>query len=129
MAPPRGPKKSQLGAKAQVEKLVQESKAKNKNKGGIQPYGPAKPKKLLPRPPKTFHRPNAPNINVQLPNPLAYQQGDSKALTIRVKAEPVAPLTSTITSPVHVQASKKNIPVWLPDSKPFPFMDLPGEYV
>lgn len=110
MAPPKGRKKSQLSAKAQ-----------------LQPYGPARPKKLPPKLPKTFQRLNAPDIHVQLPNPLAYKQGDNKALTIRVKAEPIAPLAATVTSLVHVQAGKKNVPVWLPDSKPFPFMDLPGE--
>lgn len=132
---PKGPKKSQVGAKVHIERLIQASQDdKNKTyKGKVTPYGPARPRQIEAKsaPKKVYERYGAPDISVQLPNPLAYPQarGKGNALIIRIKAEPIAPLTesSGSSSPLHVQAGRKNVPVWLPDTKPFPFMDLPGE--
>ena len=135
MAPHKGPKKSQVGTKIQIERMIQASQdEKNKSRNAkVKPYGPARPGKFQANPPpkKVYERYGAPNINVQLPSPLAYPQarGKGNALVIRIKAEPVPPLTqsSGTASPLHIQAGKKNVPVWLPDTKPFPFLDLPGE--
>ena len=135
MANPKGPKKSQAGARIQIERMIQASQDEKKktHKGEVAPYGPTRLSKVQANPPpkKVYERNGAPNINVQLPNPLAYPQarGKGNALVIRIKAEPIAPLTesSGSTSPLHAQAGKKNVPVWLPETKPFPFMDLPGE--
>ena len=135
MAPPKGPKKSQVGARIQIDRLIQASRDEKKktHNAEVTPYGPAKSRKVQANAPpkKVYERHGAPNINVQLPNPMAYPQarGKGNALVIRIKAEPIAPLTesSGSASPLHAQAGKKNVPVWLPETKPFPFMDLPGE--
>ena len=132
MSRPKEPKKAQAAKKVQIEKLIQDAQKqapksnathiknwrKGQNKAGAHklqaPYEPLH---------KTFPRSKGPEIHVHLPLPSAKPLVKSRAPR---HVNSTAPLVSTL-SPVGLESNSKHVPVWLPKTKQFPFMDLPAE--
>ena len=132
MSRPKEPKRAQAAKKVQIEKLIQDaqkqapkSNATHNKKSGKGPYKAGAYKLRVPYEPlhKSFSRSGGPAIHVHLPIPSASPLASSRA---HGHVKPKPPLVSTL-SPVDLESNSKHIPVWLPETKQFPFMDLPGE--
>ncbi|KAL8790717.1 MAG: hypothetical protein Q9195_006195 [Heterodermia aff. obscurata] len=132
MSWPKQSKKGQAAKKAQIEKSIQDaqkqaprSNATYNKKWGKGPYKAGARKLQVPYEPlhKSFPRSEGPEIHVHLPAPPVNPLVKSRA---RGLPKSTAPLVSTL-SPVDIESDSKRIPVWLPETKRFPFMDLPAE--
>lgn len=133
MARPKEPKKAQAAKKVQIEKLIQEETQKqarrdnatHKKSSRKGPYKAGARKSQGPYQPlrKSFSRLEGPEIHVHLPVPSASPVAQSRS---RGHVKATAPVVSTL-SPVELQRDCKHVPVWLPETKPFPFLDLPVE--
>ena len=133
MGRPKQSKKAQAAKKVQIEKLIQEETQKQAPKdnaihnkssrkcpykaGAHKSQGPYKPLR------KSFSRSEGPEIQVHLPAPSASPLAKSRA---HGQVKSTAPLVSTLL-PVELEGDPKRIPVWLPETKPFRFLDLPVE--
>ena len=137
MGRPKQSKKGQAAKKDQIEKLIQEETQKQASKnnathhkssrkcpykaGAYKSQGPYKPFR------KSFSRSDGPEINVHLPVHLAVPSASSPAKSRAPgQVKSTAPLVSTLL-PAELEGDSKHVPVWLPETKPFRFLDLPAE--
>ena len=128
----RQKKKAKRALKAYIEKNAQakdQTDAEKKNKHEQARVSQQKARSfanpLRQHPRVTVHRADAPDVEIRLPAPTNYRR--SNFLNSSTKPAPVSPLAHTLMKSIDIELNSKRIPVWLPQSKPFPFLDLPGE--